>query len=491
MILARVANVTEAVMAAEELKRKGSHEWFRGQTSDWPLLSSFLRLPEAERPAALDRFGRLLAWAKQTPGLEPLVQQEDQLVAVAQHYGLPTNFVDFTTEPRVAGFFASHGKPPTDGRESCILCLNQQDLLDVWQAVATVRPDVPRLEFLTLTVPNLWRLEAQSGVFLYLPIEGIEETIYDFDRITFPYTGPIASPTDDEIYPKRKSALEILLDTYFMNERMRQGMKSLEESGILGAFSQRLDFTPTSPPTIPVHPSWQTPGVEGFIDVQPEPYQSALSNLTWTIKIPPTLDDARIGEIAARSVRELLAQQPTARQQLVRWQIELVPALISGLASSLRTALQSAWDGLRRLPYTDHEIAAALGNCVRLYVASVKRGLGVVDEIQHDITSDCFGPTIEVEFGTSLSYARGYVTGAGLLAALRPDIDQFLPPDRKDALLADAEAILLLTSDPSRLFDFERFKKLFVEQLVPAQVLWGGRRAPIFSPARLERFGLL
>ena len=62
------------------------------------------------------------------------MQDVDAICAVAQHYGIPTNCIDFTTSAEVAGFFAAdnaNARPLSD--ESCILCLNTRDLKRFWR----------------------------------------------------------------------------------------------------------------------------------------------------------------------------------------------------------------------------------------------------------------------------------------------------------------------------------------------------------------------
>src|SRR5713226_7760249 len=103
----KVDSVEEAVRAAKQLKRPGRSFWFRGQAKDWPLRSSFVRVKPEDRQLALEKLARYEGWVKHTPGLENLAANINAGIAVAQHYGLPTNFVDFTTQPEIAGFFAS------------------------------------------------------------------------------------------------------------------------------------------------------------------------------------------------------------------------------------------------------------------------------------------------------------------------------------------------------------------------------------------------
>jgi hypothetical protein len=121
--------------AAEELASTGRRYIFRGQSKDWPVSSRFTRLDKSEKPLAKKQVERFEGWVGMTPGFEKLASDVDQLLAVAQHYGIPTTFVDFTTEPRIAGYFASEKvSPDTSSDLACIVCLDVDDLLDFWKS---------------------------------------------------------------------------------------------------------------------------------------------------------------------------------------------------------------------------------------------------------------------------------------------------------------------------------------------------------------------
>ena len=212
-----VASVEDAVELAQAFKAQGRYNWFRGQVRDWPPVSSLHRLyrdgDEAAKERVSTRYGLFGKWLSKNPPLSYLLSEENinQFFAVAQHYGIPTHYIDFTTDPAVAGFFAADTKtPPTDGM-SCIYCLDMEDLLDFAESMkATGERDGASIEAIELDVTNLWRLQAQQGVFLFSEYNW--DIDYPMDRIVFPYTGYPSYPSQDYIYPKEKSALEHLLD---------------------------------------------------------------------------------------------------------------------------------------------------------------------------------------------------------------------------------------------------------------------------------------
>jgi hypothetical protein len=124
-------------------------------------------------------------WARANePKLGAIASDEDVLFAIMQHYGIPTDFIDFTTEPSIAGFFASDTRTEP---EPCIYCISTQDLSRYWGVAQKYLEPGTQLRTVTLQVPNLWRLEAQHGVFLYANYNW--DLDYPPDRIVFPYTG--------------------------------------------------------------------------------------------------------------------------------------------------------------------------------------------------------------------------------------------------------------------------------------------------------------
>jgi hypothetical protein len=493
MAIRRVASAEEAVRLAAELQQSGDCDWLRGQVQNWTLRSSYARRGPIEQEGLLQQVGRFEHWVKRTPGLESLAGHSDAVIAVAQHYGIPTNFIDFTTDPAVAGFFASE-RPPSDPlRESCIMCLNTQDLQRFWRSMSS---RYPTPESLRLDVSNLWRLEAQSGVFLFCPYANLEE-IYDLDRIVFPYTGRVQRPKVHEIYPDRKSHLEILLDQYFMIERLREGDLRVEEQVARGLWSvHRADTRERWSPDLVVAGgpsplrSWDNAELQPWLSPEKERYSLAQSDLVVDIPLTPhAVISTSSLESLRRDIKKRVSALESMRQHLVVWKINLDDNAV--LSEQMSDAVARLWDGLRVLPYDMEDLAEAVANCILLALVARSTNPANIRDLWLHAASVCFGDSIEVEFGSDdSSYARAYVGRASLLGAVRDDIGNFLTPEYSAELRADMVGLLQAVQDPNRLFEFDRLANVFARQIVPTQVLIRGGSAIFYSPARLDAFGL-
>jgi hypothetical protein len=122
---------------------------FRGQRdASWSISPSIEREPDrAQADSALWRFiAAFMHLSRMADGPVP----EDAYIAAAQHYGLPTPFVDFSWDPRIAGFFASD----RSGREDAAIH---------WRSSGSAAK-----RGLNLVIPPFWvrRLYRQKGCFL-------------------------------------------------------------------------------------------------------------------------------------------------------------------------------------------------------------------------------------------------------------------------------------------------------------------------------------
>ena len=142
---------------------------------------------------------------------------------------------------------------------------------------------------------------------------------------------------------------------------------------------------------------------------------------------------------------------------------------------------------MRRLPYSNAQIATAIGVCIQL--ASLGLSIETSRKHQLEIASDVFGPVIPIEFGGSdESYSRAFPAEQGLRSAMRDDLLQFADDGHRH-LFETIELILYAVFTPQRLFDYSRLCGLFAEQIIPFQVLARRGRVTFFSPSRLNVLG--
>jgi FRG domain len=144
---------------------------FRGQGDiEWPLL------PKAGRPAyyreatetlaerghVSNDLGRFHSWREAAVGFcETLPTNDFECLAYAQHYGLATRLLDWTTNPLVALFFAVETAGDADGAVYCHM---------PWHIIDREKAHIDKpFTHVALLIPRPFdrRILAQSGVFTY------------------------------------------------------------------------------------------------------------------------------------------------------------------------------------------------------------------------------------------------------------------------------------------------------------------------------------
>ena len=476
-------NLEDAVEKAVKFKEQGRYDWFRGQAVDLPPTPSLGRLDEAEFENAKKRIQRFFYWVVNTPGLTELRSDPDAIWAIAQHYGIASNFLDFSTDPGVAGYFAATKKESRTQARSCIYCVNTQELRKSWTELREILPHYPDIEFVKLAVPNLWRLEAQHGVFLYCPTNWERACVVD--RIVFPASGLPSYPTTTQIYPERKSQLELLLDHYFHVDRFAGSREKIES-----IFPEALVFEIEPSPggfeaeffvrgKLPLRTDWRRKAMMNWLSVKSESfYETATGDIG--LRVSLRADPHALRQNVVFAVKRALELNPNLRNRAARW--FLLPQ--QRLQKRLTHALDWLWNGLRLLPYTDQEIADAIGLCFALH------RLGFHNQERDDdrvgIANQCLGPTVCVEFSSwDGSGARGFVSRSDLRSAVRPSIQSYMKP-RYRAYAKNIEPLLQLCSNPRRLFEFRRLASVFATQICPTQVMRPHRTAGHFLQLGLK-----
>jgi hypothetical protein len=496
----KVDSVNEAIALAEKLAAAGEYNIFRGQTADWPMRSSYCRLASPELDGAQKRFLEFAAFIEKTSELASLHRDRFGVMAIAQHYGIPTLLVDFTTSPTVAGWFASHGNPK-EGRPSVIYLAHDEYIAQQY------RDTLPQLRLLRIAVDNLWRLQAQSGLFLHLPFANDPELdgwlAEGFGSIRFPYRGPATDIPESAIYPARKSRLEVLFDGFITEENLRKEHANLKAMGLRIIRPPETEQPRPAPAFVgdyapPAHGSWTQSKLMAWLRPPPENFRRQDSPPELTLEVTANAlkspDSRTLQRQLAACIQQFIATQKNARMGFVNFHLQLDSKTWlddcvhpdSRLRRTVKQDLADCWDGMRCFPYDDTVISNALA-----YLAMAWARIHGCRQSLHQIVQDFLGPDeLLAEFGLAVGgqHAIAPVPKTEFIAALRDDLLDLLKPEFHNFRTAPSKLLHQVT-EPRRLFDLDRFVTLFGYRLVPGQFLFRQRNVVFFSPAEIQRLG--
>jgi FRG domain len=148
-----ISNLKQATQYLQKFVADG-YDVFRGQRKDWPVRPSIFRLGTSARKVAIDRLSTFVGWCEAQPRLSVYRDDPTQLIAIAQHYGIPTSLVDATYSPDVALFFALHDSQRDQSNKPVVFAWKKSQI-----------EQLPQIKVIDTQVDNLWRLEAQRGLF--------------------------------------------------------------------------------------------------------------------------------------------------------------------------------------------------------------------------------------------------------------------------------------------------------------------------------------
>jgi hypothetical protein len=489
-----VSSLEEALNLANKWLRKGRFDLFRGQGRNWNLLASIHRgKNQKQYELDFERLKLLYSFMKSNAVLKEYIHNIDHFSAIAQHYGLNTNFIDFTTDPRIAAFFATHSSANRVDELACIICVQRKHFTEV---IDFAKPVIDRYlvnghrpEFLSLDVKNLWRLQAQKGHFLYTPFAGIE-TIYRFHRILFPYSRPLEELKADDIYPGEKSVLETHLDHFFSAEHQSNNMKQ-----IIDLFGEKI-----------VH-RLPEGSIFDYIEAKCRPHHSWRQKYTfpWYQNIEEHWDDigkkrclqislsySKIRNLEDRAltvqIEQILDNHSSCRSTVARLVVKRVGIPFNKkLNSQIHKGCNLIWNGMRSLPFTNREIAIALSRFIILMYSHEfwKR---------NDDYKPLMGNVVYIDLSSGDgSHSRAYIGGQNILDGKRQNISKYLKDKYRLVCEDNPVALTQLINHPKYLFSFKGFRRLFVSDAIPYQTIleiYAKNPVIYFNPVHIKAFGL-
>lgn len=485
----RVSSLDEALELAWKWKKDRKHDVFRGQSRTWPILSTLHRQKKGNYKAIREQLDRFIYFLLNNETLSHYLKDVHAVFAIAQHYGLPTNYVDFSFNPDIAAFFATHSTKNKKGLNAEIVCCNTEDFKEFVEFYrSTLFTENPIPEFIKIDVSNLWRLQSQEGCFLFTPFGGLEH-YYTFDRIVFPFEQKYDTVQLDKIYPTHQSQLEQYLSHFFMHEKIVEWhvnvkkllpdikWEHLPEHNISVYLSIRAKH----------HKSWSSHNIKEWKLPKAEFWEAVQSDQTIELIIDnkKTYDDNE-SELYGQLIKcfdvDLLD-----RHFLYDFYVTRVKRPIAKEAKfALEHGLRTLWNGLRLLPYSDKQVARCLSRYVVLFLSHYNQ-----DRKDH-FTLIPHSVYIEMSSGDG-SHTRAHVCGYKILESLRNDVNIIINKKYKEKLSNNPLALVQCINEPKFLFDFKQLCTLFIEDIIPTQLVLRGKdySYPIYyHPANIEILGL-
>jgi len=474
----KVKNINEALNLAKEFKATSKYTLFRGQAQNWDVVPTAGRLSESDYEKTKEKVERLYYYFLTTKSLKKYSSNIDTFFSIAQHYGVPTHYIDFTSSIEVAFYFATNSTSTKLSENCAIICLNENDFEEFikFTKVLHDRNNVVAPFILKHNIENLWRLQSQKGSFLFTPYPNIE-LLYKFDRILFPFETPFKDIKEKDIYPVRKSELEIMLDHYFAAEIQIDGEERLK------LFSEMINIPITTLPPVnqfkilqkkEVHKSWYSKTYRKWHFPLKEDWQSSGSEKKITLNL--NFDQSQFINSSIFFIRKEFTSKNIERKTPLKFQIHSHSKLSKKLKFIIYRSCTRIWDGLRNLPYTNDEIFFIISKY--LFLELFCNAKESIDDL----------PSFEMsnKYGTR---TRFKANPQAIAESFRSDIDEIILSEMARPIPCE---LLLHISKPRYIFDFFKLIELFKQEIVAYQVLANRENdnpAIFYTPTQISIFG--
>jgi len=480
----RVENIEKAIELAQEFKVNGKYNLFRGQARNWSVKSTMGRLTsESERNQAIEKLKRLYYYLGNYKSSTKYIEDIDWFFAVAQHYGLPTAYIDFSFDVEVSAFFATNSTSNEVNEDSVILCLNETDFDSVINATIPFfqKERVVPPYIVKPNVDNLWRLQSQSGCFIFSSFSEIEK-IYDFDKIVFPFKEKFEGKSLELIYPNKKSELEILLDQFFNAEKRMEGSARLDDfikENNINHLSIPKTNSSLSLKINAFHNSWENEETKDWFFKTNHKWDINHINLSLILIIDERVSFKEQFINLSNYLSSLLYEDYFLTKRLLTFKID------SGCEAKVNKLLSEScsriWEGVLNLPYTIENIIKIISKYILIeyHFQKYDNVISINDDnlVVLEMTNN---------YG---SITRCYASEENIISAFREDIDDVLIDSLKGNY---SSKILLHINEPQYIFDFKKMIDLFINDLIPYQVYYNSEnKEPVifYTPTQLKIVG--
>ncbi|MCT4601998.1 MAG: FRG domain-containing protein [Marinifilum sp.] len=478
----KTKSIADALELAQEFKKKGKYNLFRGQAQNWEVIPTAGRVSKNKIQESEEQLKRLLYYFNSELSLKKYCSRIDDFFAIAQHYGLPTNYIDFTKSIDVAFYFATNSKSNKLNDNCSIICLNENDFKSfvTFSKCLYERDQVIPPYIVTDNVENLWRLQAQKGCFLFTPYDKIE-MFYDFDKILFPFDSPFNKILKEDIYPERKSELEIMLDSYFDTERRIKGQKRMF------SFAKELNIPITHIPEPnqfeilekrEIHKSWYSYTYRKWNFKLNEQWQDSSTQKTIHIFIlKPQLEQLKkLPQIIGANLNEEYLNNKIDRRTPLVFNIKVDIKLSMKNLSLMNENCRRIWDGTRNLPFKNEEIFKIISKYLCLEIESLRK------EVKTNLI------TLEMtnKYG---SKTRFKASPENVVKAFRDDIEEVIDKNKPRPIPSE---LLLFINKPRYIFDFKKLIEFFKEEAIIQQIFHNrGNKNPVifYTPSQIKVLG--
>lgn len=492
-----VDSIWEAIELAEYLKKTGEYDLFRGQRHNFNIQPSALR-SGVDVQSVEKKLNEFANWVHRTPDLKSLHGNENSWIAVAQHYGLKTSFLDFTRSPEIAGFFATDGGE--NGDTGTIICVNKKRFKESWEDINRRHYEAEGrflTEIVDIDVKNLWRLHAQEGEFLKCHVDpNLLEMFSCFLHVYFPQESGTTIFPSEKIYPIEKSHLEVLLDQYFLIDSYPERFNRMEEISQTAISVTEEEVTPEiqeyfSAKTLPNnHESWHKRSTKQWMIEPNENYleQKAAENIQ--LMVPIITDMISLETSIDEQLVKIIKYCEPATRPNINWSVidvDLNELYFTGegvtpdkndefIEFSVAEMVNAIYAGMRYLPYNAKQITRVI---VRYFIMLFFSPYQLID--------DCEG----VEFSGGEVRGRGFASRSRIIGALRPDFFQLITPNKLDSSgEMEFRDTLFAARYVKASYSFDGFINLFVEDLIPSQAAMAIEKLVIgVNPCRIDIFG--